>query len=32
MSTLNILGNGFDIDLGFKTSYKHYINSDFLMI
>lgn len=22
-----ILGNGFDLDLGLKTSYRHFINS-----
>ena len=28
MSTLFILGNGFDIDLGFNTSFSDYMESD----
>lgn len=29
--TLLVLGNGFDLDLGLKTSYADFINSDFLV-
>lgn len=28
MSTLFVLGNGFDLDLGLKTSYNDYLTSD----
>ena len=29
MNTLIILGNGFDLDLGFRTSYKDFFHSDY---